>query len=429
MDGVWASEGYGRVLEIRDDNLRVFDVTKVSCVLRDSQALDEFLIGINRINLSEKTRFSYYDEGGITRYDYTRQDKLSKLCETAKDGKLNLDPEHNFEVFWHSFNENYAFFSTHDVDWNKVYKEYRTQVTKETSDEDLYDMFSEIIGLLDDRHVSIDGGGRPRRYSGHPGTLAKLLQKELPADEEVTREKFCAASKSVVAENYLKDARREAVGGQFTWGWAAEGIGYFSIDSMEGYIEDENATLRDSHRLVDEIMDQVIRDLDGAKGFIVDARWNGGGYDSNALHIAGHFTDQQLLALTKRARKGKTLTPEQEIFIPWHAIESFSGPVVYLCGSDTLSAAEIFSMAMLAMPNVTRLGESTVGALSDTHRVHLPNGWQIWMSNEVYKAVDGVVYEGVGIPIDIQLSKDENMTLETYIKHGMDEAIALLEGY
>lgn len=72
----------------------------------------------------------------------------------------------------------------------------------------------------------------------------------------------------------------------------AEDTGYFNIDSMEGYAP-VDATLRDSHRLVDNIMDQVIADLNNARGIIVDARWNGGGYDSNALHIAGHFTDQQ----------------------------------------------------------------------------------------------------------------------------------------
>ena len=196
---------------------------------------------------------------------------------------------------------------------------------------------------------------------------------------------------------------------------------------MDDYVDEDSATLRDSHRLVDETMNRIITDLDGAKGFIVDARWNGGGYDSNALHIAGHFTDQQLLAFTKRARKGDTLTPEQEIFIPWHAVEKFSGPVVYLCSRDTLSAAEIFSMAMMAMPNVTSLGEPTVGALSDTHSVHLPNGWRLRLSNEVYKAIDGVVYEGAGIPVDIFLPPEENSTLESYLRLGMDEAIALLQ--
>ena len=427
IDGVWASEGYGRVLEIKDNNLRIFGVTKVSCVLRENQSLDEFLLRINRINLSENNKLSYYEEGGITRYDFARLEKLSAACVEAKNEKLNPDPEHNFEVFWHSFSENYAFFDTHNVDWNAVYEEYRPTITAKSSNEELYEVLTEMIKLLDDRHVSLQGEGLPNRYSGHPGTLAKLLQNELPEGEEATREKFMAVAKSVVAEHYLKTSRKEAVDGQFTWGWATDGIGYFSIDSMADYVDEDTRTLRESHRLVDVTMDEVIRDLEDATGFIVDARWNGGGYDSNALHIAGHFTDQQLLAFTKRARKGDTLTPEQEIFIPWHALERFPGPVIYLCDRDTLSAAEIFSLAMMAMPNVTTLGEPTVGALSDTHSVHLPNGWRLRLSNEVYKAIDGVVYEAAGIPVDIYLPAEKNSSLESYIRLGMDEAIALLQ--
>ena len=427
MVGVWASEGYGRVLDITDDRLSVFGVTKVSCVLRTSQPLDVFLRRINRINLSEEDKFSYYDEGGITRYDFVRIGSLPNKCVQARNSQSNPDPELNFDVFWHSFDENYAFFAARGVDWDAVYSEYRPKIVAGTTPEDLYRTLTQIIDLLNDRHVSLQGQGFPRRYSGRPGTLANLLQNRLPEGEEATRTKVIAAIKPIIVEHYLKASSKSAVDGQFTWGWAADGIGYFSIDSMDGYVSGEDVTLRDSLRLVDDIMDRVIRDLRGAKGIIVDARWNGGGEDSNALQIAGHFTDQQLLAFTKRARNGDTLTPEQEIFIPWHAVETYSGPIVYLCSRDTLSAAEIFSMAMMAMPNVTSLGEPTTGALSDTHSVYLPNGWQLRMSNEVYKAIDGVVYEGVGIPVDVYLPPEKNSTLESYVRLGMDEAIALLQ--
>ena len=428
LDGVWASEGHGRILEIKNDIVSIFGVTKVSCVWQEDRPLDEFLSRISRINRSEADWFSYYEEGGVTRYDYTRLDSLPEKCMMARNTEPNPDPEFNFEVFWNSFDEHYAFFDVHSVDWDAVYREYRPKITAKTSSEELFEIFAEMMILLDDRHVSLFGEGFPRRHSGHPGTLLKLLEKELPEGEEPSRDMIMKIAKPVIAEHYLQESRREAIGGDFTWGWAAEGIGYFSVDSM-WYVSvlGEDATLRDSLRLVDETMDTVIRDLEGAKGFIVDARWNGGGKDSNALHIAGHFTDDQLLALTKRARKGDGLTPEQEVFIPWHAIEKFAGPVVYLCSRDTLSAAEILSMAMMAIPNVTSLGEPSVGALSDTHLVYLPNGWLLGMSNEVYKAVDGVVYEGVGIPVDVNLPPPDDSTLESYIRLGIDEAIALLQ--
>ncbi|HZW59525.1 MAG TPA: S41 family peptidase [Woeseiaceae bacterium] len=426
LQGIWESEGYGRIYEVTAGTVNVFDVTRVSCVRHEVLSLATFLAGINRINLSNRDAFSYYLEGGITRYAYRRLAALPRRCVGAVDAAADRDPGRNFDVFWHSFDENYAFFAVRGVDWDALYGEYRPRVTPATSDDELFDIITEIVARIDDRHVLVERPGYPRRYSGHPGTLQTLLQKELPDGAAATRAQIRERAKTLIAGEYLGASRRQAGKGQFTWGWVAEGIGYFSIDSMEGYTP-ADATLQDSHRLVDRIMDRVIRDLHGARGIVVDARWNGGGYDSNALHIAGHFTDRQLVAFTKRARNGDSFTPEQEIFIPWHARNRYAGPLVYLCGRDTLSAAEIFSMAMMAMPNATSLGEPTVGSLSDTHSIFLPNGWRLQLSNEEYRAIDGVVYEGAGIPVDVALPPADGATLDGYIRAVLDAAIARLE--
>lgn len=423
LSGVWASEGYGRLLEVEDGEVRSYAVTKISCVLQESRALDEFLHRIDRVNRSDENQFGFYSEGEITRYGYTRLPKLPEICSIARGGSIDANPERNFEVFWHSFEENYAFFDTRGVDWRAVYGKYRPRVTASTSSAELFALLSELIFLLDDPHVVLLGDGLPRRNSGHPGTLTALLQKELGAGKKADRAQVAAAAKAVIAEHYLEGSPRQAANGKFTWGWIAEGVGYVSIDSMRY----ETATVRESHRLVDEIMARVIADLRGAKGIVVDARWNGGGHDSNALHIAGHFTDRSLLAFTKRARNGAALTARQEILIPCHAAQRFTGPVVYLSSRDTLSAAEILSLAMKAIPNGTSLGEPSAGALSDMLSVVLPNGWRVTMSNEVYEAIDGKVYEGTGVPVDISLPPPEDATLESYIRLVTDRAIAMLQ--
>ena len=56
---------------------------------------------------------------------------------------------------------------------------------------------------------------------------------------------------------------------------------------------------------------------------------------------------------------------------------------------------------MMALPNVTRMGERTRGVLSDMLLMQLPNGWVVSLSNEIYQAADGRVYEGVGVPPQI----------------------------
>ena len=428
LTGVWEALGYGRVLAIAGDRVQSFDLAAADAVLHRSAPLPSFLERIDRIDRSRRDRLSHYTEGGITRYEYRRLDELPQACAAAGGGEADHDPVRNFEFFWHSFNENYAFFAERGVDWGAVRDSFRPAISAATSQQELYRVIVEIIDGIDDRHVLIQRPGEPCRYSGHPGTLARLLQRELAEGANADREGFTTVAKRLIADEYLRETRREAVGGQFTWGWAAPGIGYLSVDSMEHYVDPESdPLLRRSHRLVDEVMDRVVTELGRARGIIVDARWNGGGFDSNALHIAGHFTDRRLLAFTKCARRGDGYLPAQEVFIPWHAREVYTGPVAYLCGRDTLSAAEIFSLAMGAIPNVTSVGESTVGSLSDTHSIRLPNRWRMQVSNERYLAVDGCLHEARGVPVDVACAPREGTSLRAWLRDATDAAITLLQ--
>jgi len=53
---------------------------------------------------------------------------------------------------------------------------------------------------------------------------------------------------------------------------------------------------------------------------------------------------------------------------------------------------------MMASPHVTRIGDTTAGAFSNTLTKYMPNGWMTDISNEIYEAANGFVYEGKGIP-------------------------------
>ena len=68
-----------------------------------------------------------------------------------------------------------------------------------------------------------------------------------------------------------------------------------------------------------------------------------------------------------------------------------------LAGGD-LSAGEVAVLALRALPNVRAFGWPTYGALSDELPYSLPNGWEGTISNEVYTAADGQVYENRGVP-------------------------------
>jgi carboxyl-terminal processing protease len=63
----------------------------------------------------------------------------------------------------------------------------------------------------------------------------------------------------------------------------------------------------------------------------------------------------------------------------------------------TVSAGEVLTLALRALPQVTHAGEATRGAFSDVLEKTLPNGWIVELSNEVYTDNQGIVWEGRGI--------------------------------
>ncbi|HDZ39688.1 MAG TPA: peptidase, partial [Marinobacter sp.] len=126
------------------------------------------------------------------------------------------------------------------------------------------------------------------------------------------------------------------------------------------------------------------------------------GYDGVALRMAAYLMDRKRLAFTKSARHGSGFTGKQPVHVV-PASETYRGNLFVLTSELTASAAEIFVLSLLQHPRLTLIGEPTQGILSDTLECHLPNGWHMTLSNEIYRAYDGQLYEDVGIPPHIRM--------------------------
>ena len=77
------------------------------------------------------------------------------------------NPEKNFEELWRTFHNRYPFFELRNVDWKKQYETYRPKVTRETSDDELFDIFCQMLAPLHDGHVELIAkakGDRKKRY-------------------------------------------------------------------------------------------------------------------------------------------------------------------------------------------------------------------------------------------------------------------------
>ncbi|MBL8269052.1 S41 family peptidase, partial [Steroidobacter sp.] len=232
---------------------------------------------------------------------------------------------------------------------------------------------------------------------------------------------YKAAIRRHVTQDVLHGRFKDAADQALTWGWAAPGVGYLQVDNMlKGEV-----SLPERLRRIDAGMELALKDLARAKALIVDARFNGGGRDAVSLRIAGYFTAERRLAFTKKAVLPDGYTEPQPIYIEPHGKQRFLKPILYLQSGNTVSAAEIFTLAMRALPNARSIGTPTYGVLSDTLPKQLPNGWVVTLSNEMYVAADGVCYESVGIPPQVPIETDGNETFSQRLER--DTTMALRE--
>ena len=62
--------------------------------------------------------------GNVTTYAFNRLDAVPTLCRNGGTG-ADSDPLVNFDAFWATFQEQYAFFNERGVDWNALPADYR----------------------------------------------------------------------------------------------------------------------------------------------------------------------------------------------------------------------------------------------------------------------------------------------------------------
>ena len=74
------------------------------------------------------------------------------------------------------------------------------------------------------------------------------------------------------------------------------------------------------------------------------------------------------------------------------------------------------------------MGEATQGALSDMLERALPNGFSYTLSNEYYLSPEGDWFEGVGIPVDIEVPTFTRAQREAGEDLALEQAFAYVTG-
>jgi len=325
------------------------------------------------------------------------------------------DPEKNFEGLWQTFYKRYPFFELRQVDWNEQYEIHRPKVTSTTSDDELFNVFCQMLDPLDDGHVELNVPAtrdrKPRHFTAEKQTR---FQQEF-SDRRIAK-LFKTTARTLVANGFA--APQETKAWMLHYG-RSQAFGYMRILELEGIAK----------RKLTAVLDDIARDFANLQGFIIDIRNCPGGDDSTAIAIINRFCDRRRVAFYRKTKVGPgddDFTPLKTWYLEPQGDAQFTGPIVLLTCDAVFSGGEAFALAIKQLPYVTIIGEHTNGIFSYQLEKTLPNGWRYCLSYQVYLSADMVCYEGKGVPPDIKLL-NTRADLESGIDPLIVRALAVLK--
>ncbi len=409
--GVWRSDGYGWLLEISpkpSTDIAVYNTAGDICLRITGEQenpldyIDQFRRFPDDDHLRLFNRVEPYE------ISFNRIDFLPKTCVE----NINSTPLTNFDAFTQFFKNHYAFFELYDVNWSEITTQARQALSEQSHEGELVEILIGLLSQLKDGHVSIAAviDGDAGQFMANPGRTRTAIEEQLGHHNNPM---------AVFGQQYLKhDIDQVILNGQstdllnerFKYGITDHHIGYLAIMAEGGYTGSNNASLIDEQQALQKGMSQIINHFNQhqVNAVIIDLSVNHGGYDFLSRQIAGYFTASPVQAYSKYA-KDASQTVSQTLTIPAADIR-YTGPVYVLTSDFTVSAGEILTLSLRALPNVTHVGEATRGAFSDVLTKYLPNGWEITLSNEVYLDHQGQLWEGKGISptLPIQVFDPQN---------------------
>lgn len=403
LRGLWRSRGYGQILDIGPEIYTVYEETGLGCIPVFEGPLAELAEHYVDVSVSPAgLAFGARRATGVTRLKFRRLKKMPR----SRAVHTRSDPAYNFEVLWHTFAEQYALFEVRDVNWQAVYDQYRSKIDQGVSQSELFHIMAEALQPLGDGHVQLhtphgrfNAAGEPPLYQRIAAELDRAEDsRDLPSYFAELREGL----REMIHDEYLEDRARHGGNRLLEWGALDGAAGYLAIRAMAGQ-SGKVGRPREDLEAVDAAMPRIMAELGEYPVLVVDLRVNGGGYDGVALRLASYLIDRKRLAFTKAARRGEGFTGQHPVYVEPRGPQRYTGRLIVLTSGLTASAAEVFVLALLQHPQLTLVGEPTQGILSDAMERHLPNGWFFTLSNELYRAANGELYEDSGIPPHVEI--------------------------
>ena len=271
-------------------------------------------------------------------------------CHDVKE--WNNDPYGNFHALWTILDEHYCFFEEKGVDWDLMYKRYRTRLSDQMTNEELFLVCAGMLAELKDGHTNLSAPFMTSYY--------REWWSEYPQNYNAR----------LIQESYFNFNYRSL--NDIDYGILPENIGYMHYGSFEYGLGEGN-------------IDYILAYFATCDALIIDVRDNGGGNLTNVEPLVRRFITQRTLAGYISHKTGpehdEMSEPYAYYYEPAEAGRIMWGkPVVVLTNRSTYSAANDFVSFMKELPQVTIIGDTTGGGSGMPFSSELPCGWGIRFS-------------------------------------------------
>ena len=262
-------------------------------------------------------------------------------------------PRGNFEALWRIIDEHYCFFDykqqEYGLDWHAVYNKYAPQFDDQMTEEQTFEVLTNMLGELKDGHVNL--------YAPFDVGRDWSWKEDYPTH----------FSESVLKLYLGKDYK------------IAAGMKYRILNDNVAYLR--CATFVNDFGAGN--LDRILLYFAPCNGLIIDLRENGGGMVTSAEALAARFTNEEVLVGYMQHKTGpghNDFSPRrQQILKPSKGLR-WQKRVVVLTNRGVYSAANEFVKYMKCLPQVTIVGDRTGGGAGLPFSSELPNGWIVRFS-------------------------------------------------